>query len=398
MEPTVESLQGAAPLEPRLLSLGRKDAERVLEVYVRRSLSLTDGPGRDRKPRGRGGDRKGATTLKGEVRRSISELDSLGPSREVSKEVKVPGDPKPSESPARSVTPLERSTEKPKKVSKKGKKSVLKSLFSYFWKKGSEEKEDQEPASEEKPAPVSTQSQGVSASCLPVTRQLSEDQYTPTTPRPAKPLKRKSTLRKTFSFKSRGTDAPKKPTFLALRGTVHKQDAPETQPRYSYYEQLSVAMEDIVKAQEPVLEEMFQSAAPPAADIETDGGISACDQVLIEKIVSLLQREGDGIDEKLKESTALNSFFQGMTYSSFQQLADLYVETSEVMGQQPQVSPPELVKFAFTLDITAKVAGLCNHTVNRIMGFGNQYLQDRFTQFSNDQPRYVGDYPVESPD
>ncbi|MGH0187733.1 UNVERIFIED_CONTAM: hypothetical protein FKN15_026427 [Acipenser sinensis] len=398
MEQTVETLQGAPPLEPRLLSLGRKDAERVLELYVRRSLSVNDGPGRDRKPRGRGGDRKGATTLKGEVRRSISELDRLGPSREVSTEVKVPVDPKPSESPARSVTPLARSTEKPKKVSKKVKKSVLKSLFSFFWKKGSEEKEDQEPASEEKPAPVSTQSQGASAGCLPVTRQLSEDQYKPTTPRPAKPLKRKSTLRKTFSFKSRGTDAPKKPTFLALHGTVHKQDAPETQPRNSYYEQLSVAMEDIVKAQEPVLEEVFQSAAPPAVDIETDGGISACDQVLIEKIVSLLQREGDVIDDKLKESTALNSFFQGMTYSSFQQLADLYVETSEVMGQQPQASPPELVKFAFTLDITAKVAGICNHTVNRIMGFGNQYLQDRFTQFSNDQPRYAGDYPVESPD
>ncbi|XP_041084840.1 apoptosis facilitator Bcl-2-like protein 14 isoform X2 [Polyodon spathula] len=398
MEPAVETLQGAPPLDPRLLSLGRKDAERVLELYVRRSLSLNDGPGRDRKPRGRGGDRRGAKNVKGEVRRSISELDHLGPSSEVGKEVKVPVEPKLSESPTRSVTPLGSSTEKPKKASKKGKKSVLKGLFSFFWKKSSEEKEDQEPTSEEKPASGSTESQGAPAGCLPVTRQFSEDHYSPTTPRPAKPLKRKSTLRKSFSFKSRGTDAPKKPTFLALRGNVHKQEAPETQPQYSYYEQVSVEMERIVKAQEPVLEEVSQSAAPPAADLDTDGTISAGDQLRIDQIVSLLQREGDIIDEKLKESTDLNSFFQSMTYSSFQQLADRYVETSEVRGQQPQVSPPELVKFAFTLDITAKVAGICNHTVNRIMGFGNKYLQDRFTQFSNGQPLNLIDYPIESPD
>uniref|UniRef100_K7F089 B2L14 protein n=2 Tax=Pelodiscus sinensis TaxID=13735 RepID=K7F089_PELSI len=69
-----------------------------------------------------------------------------------------------------------------------------------------------------------------------------------------------------------------------------------------------------------------------------------------------------------------------ISYSSFKHLADVYVR-KEVTAQGPEMSPEEL-QFAFAVHLTAKVAGICNHAVNRIMGFGTQYLQDTFVQFS----------------
>lgn len=79
---------------------------------------------------------------------------------------------------------------------------------------------------------------------------------------------------------------------------------------------------------------------------------------------------------------SVSSFFRNLSYSSFQQLADRYVQ-EEIPSHLPQqTTAPELVRFAFTLDFTARMAGLSNQAVCRIMGFGNQYLEDRFTQLS----------------
>lgn len=68
-------------------------------------------------------------------------------------------------------------------------------------------------------------------------------------------------------------------------------------------------------------------------------------------------------------------------------MADQYVQ-SEVPNKktQPPVVAPELVKFAFTLDFTARVANLNRQATGQIMGFGNQYLQDHFTHMSESHP------------
>lgn len=83
---------------------------------------------------------------------------------------------------------------------------------------------------------------------------------------------------------------------------------------------------------------------------------------------------------QIKEDVGLSAFFRNISYSSFKHLADVYVN-NEVTASVPDRHPEE-VQFAFAVHLTAKVAGICNHTVNRIMGFGNQYLQDSFAQFS----------------
>ncbi|NWI33429.1 B2L14 protein, partial [Sula dactylatra] len=69
-----------------------------------------------------------------------------------------------------------------------------------------------------------------------------------------------------------------------------------------------------------------------------------------------------------------------MSYSSFKDLADAYVH-NEMTASRPNIDPQE-IQFALTVHLTAKVAGICNQAVNRIMGFGTRYLEDSFAPLS----------------
>ncbi|XP_069046403.1 apoptosis facilitator Bcl-2-like protein 14 isoform X1 [Lepisosteus oculatus] len=363
-------------VNPQVLSLGQKDAQRVLEVYVRRSLSLNEGTLDKHKNR----VRRWETTMggNGRVRRASSDTSvDLGPPDK--QDPKMASEPAQSESPA---APQGSSTElikKHKKAAKKGKKtSFLKSVISLFSRKGNEEKEEKEANSEERlDASMPPESPSFPVTCLPISRSRSGQTSA------SQRSRRKSTLKKTFSFRSRVADegipkTPKKPSFLALRTTVHKPEAVSyAGPRQLYYEKLSEEMVRIVKEVKDIPDEPITSTTKKSSKVADK------DEELIKKIVSILQSEGDLIDEKLKENVTMSNFFQRMNYSSFRELADQYVET-ETPSRRPQGNPPlELVKFAFALDFTAKVAGICNHTVSCVMGFGNQYLQDRFTQYQN---------------
>ncbi|KAM6927789.1 uncharacterized protein FYW49_003956 [Xenentodon cancila] len=80
-----------------------------------------------------------------------------------------------------------------------------------------------------------------------------------------------------------------------------------------------------------------------------------------------------------------------MSYSSFQKLADAYLEKEVTPAQSPPTvlpTAPELVKLAFTLDFTARIANLFKQNVGHITGLGNRYLEDRFeyTQACTDHP------------
>ncbi|NWU70880.1 B2L14 protein, partial [Pterocles burchelli] len=70
-----------------------------------------------------------------------------------------------------------------------------------------------------------------------------------------------------------------------------------------------------------------------------------------------------------------------MSYSSFKNLADAYVRKEMTTASRPNVNPQE-VQFAFAVHLTARVAGICNQAVNRVMGFGTRYLEDSFAPLS----------------
>lgn len=110
---------------------------------------------------------------------------------------------------------------------------------------------------------------------------------------------------------------------------------------------------------------LFRSGKTPSWS--KDSGFTSCFLLLI--------------SWQLKDNPTLTSFFQRMSYSSFQLLADAYLnEEASPIHNPPTVLPtaPELVKLAFTYDFTAKVARLSRQNVGHITGLGNRYLQERF--------------------
>lgn len=84
---------------------------------------------------------------------------------------------------------------------------------------------------------------------------------------------------------------------------------------------------------------------------------------------------------QLKQNFTLGNIFQGLTYSSFQKLADAYLQEEVSPSNTPLTvlpTAPELVKLAFTLDFTARIAALSRHNISHITSLGNRYLLDRF--------------------
>ncbi|XP_039421424.1 apoptosis facilitator Bcl-2-like protein 14 [Corvus cornix cornix] len=82
---------------------------------------------------------------------------------------------------------------------------------------------------------------------------------------------------------------------------------------------------------------------------------------------------------QVREDARLQLFFRDMSYSSFKNLADAYVQR-ELTASRPNINPQE-IQFAYTVHLTATVAGICSQAVNRIMGFGTRYLEDSFVPY-----------------
>ncbi|XP_057194306.1 uncharacterized protein LOC130556959 isoform X2 [Triplophysa rosa] len=424
---SISSEQNTQP-SPQLLSVGEKDRKRLLEVYVKRSLSLNDGsqcPRRqeqrshkwvtiaERKKR----DRKHSsdTSLNLSLQNSIADEDVVQeafaasePDKKVEtssekkfKKWKIKGslrrndgsnasqkcNSKPkkrfqldkAKEDENDVLPLSTNTagdaqtkrsdelessleERKTKDGKKSKKPTVWKSFLNWFSKGNQEKEQDPPTAEES-LPVS-QPLRPQISCLPIPETLSKSD---SGLRRSKNMKKKQTNRRSAKWRRSGDMSTGKPV--------------EVEPNDCYYEKVSEELEKIVH-------EVKDGPADGNAAFQPTGqnGVKNYEEV-IKRITELIKQEGDSIDDKLKDNVVVNSFLEGISYRSFQQMADQYVQ-SEVPDKKTQrpVAAPELVKFAFTLDFTARVANLHRQATGQVMGFGNQYLQDRFTHMSESHP------------
>ncbi|XP_043080370.1 uncharacterized protein LOC122328631 isoform X2 [Puntigrus tetrazona] len=189
------------------------------------------------------------------------------------------------------------------------------------------------------------------------------------------------TLRKNHSlrriFCSRQNDEKRetlaKDSSLVLGGAEGLSDV-SVDSDNTYFEKVSEELELIVKE--------IQCSSPedaPLPSVASLGDCSSSGDDTTERIISLLKQHGDAIDQRINVNKSVQDFLQKLSYISFQQLADRYI--AQIPSPLPQTTDAsaELVRLAFTLDFTAKVAGLCSQAVGRIMGFGYQYLQDSFT-------------------
>ncbi|XP_035005564.1 uncharacterized protein LOC118103018 [Hippoglossus stenolepis] len=339
----------------QLIFVPHKDTIRLLEVFVKRSLSVNDGSLSSKR-----NQRKEKWVTKKERRHSSDPslhsadgFSKIGTFSPVGPFTALP-DTFPKE------------PEKRKKRSKKNKKSSFwKNIVGFFSGKNSEDKdEEQESATEPSRDSMLEPASEAAITCLPTA--------------PAASLKKSSrtkSLRRRFSRRRMSLIKPNRPGKDLIAADISDFEAvTSVEPTESYYEKVSEELEKIV------LE---------VKDKEEDRALS--NEEVINRIIALTKEEGDAIDNKMRDNPTLNNFFQGMSYSSFQILADAYLKKETTPTHSPPTllpTAPELINLAFTLDFTAMVAGLSRQDTSYITRLGNRYLQDRFeyNQACTDHP------------
>nr|XP_009500294.1 PREDICTED: uncharacterized protein LOC104042536 [Phalacrocorax carbo] len=414
----------------KILSLDRQEAKKVLEIYVRRSLSCCENSLVAKKrlqERAGGRGRKAGGIQRSESDFSKYSCAKLSPKKDRKEGPKAPDldealecDSKtPGEVPKEELKPKTKST----KNSSRGKtqRTWFKSFLNFLFKKSPEDQKEnagQKPKEKDAKAAHSSKPEGA--------KRPGVDSHT--SPPLGRAPKRGPSLKRAFSFKKhaeeeRGEAAAgaraKRPSCLPLRHIQHQVGPPPpltptpNQPTVNstsaglllgsytdveqpdgYYARLSEEIGLIVQGSESKGSTARGCREPPRP-ASADGIDEA-----IRRIVTLLQSAGDELDRQVKEDARLRTFFSDMSYSSFKDLADAYVR-KEMTASRPNVNPQE-IQFALTVHLTAKVAGICNQAVNRIMGFGTRYLEDSFAPLSyskilQDKEKFSTDN-CESPD
>ncbi|XP_067387633.1 protein BNIP5 [Emydura macquarii macquarii] len=376
----------------KILSLNRTEAKKVLEIYVKRTLSNCDD---SRAAKRRMEEAKGAQVKKvTKLRRSVSDFCRYSSSKTIMRKsqadrVKAA---RLDDALSEKSKPLAcgNTTEDEQKPKAKGLKSLsqgknqsswIKTLLNSLSRKNTADcKEHSHKKTKEKDANLQW-----APSCTETEADTRTKADFSSSSRPGKTIKKRSSLRRVFSLKKNATEQEnragmeagtkgKRPSFLPLQN-IHRPSSPGRKEHELYYTQVSEEIQLIIQGNESKgnRKHSYEDPLRPAGTPESE-------EAIIRKIVALLKSTGDHLDEKIKEDTSLITFFKDISYSSFKHLADVYVN-KEATAQEPELNPEEL-QFAFAVHLTAKVAGICNHAVNRIMGFGNQYLLDTFQQFS----------------
>ncbi|XP_058259849.1 uncharacterized protein LOC131362099 isoform X2 [Hemibagrus wyckioides] len=280
------------------------------------------------------------------------------------------------------------------KKSKEGKKikrpSILKSFLGWFTRGNTEKQDEQDDDGKTEETVPTPEPATPPLSCLPISTGDG------IILRHTKSTRRRRSQRR-LSLKRRSGDmgldkTTMRPLTLDLSTEAHNsqvQSIEEVEATSSYYEKMSEELEKIVNE---VKNSPTEENKTFAASIQPTDAVasSRSQEEIIKRIIDLIKQEGDVINDKLKENTIISSYFNTITYGSFQQLADQYVnsEAHQQTTQQPVVAT-ELVKFAFTLDFTARVAGLSRHAPGHILGFGNQYLKERFIYTCESHPHFT---------
>ncbi|XP_010179753.1 PREDICTED: apoptosis facilitator Bcl-2-like protein 14 [Mesitornis unicolor] len=369
----------------KILSLDRQGAKKVLEIYVRRSLTCHENSLAAKKTLQEGVRRRGKKA--DGLQRSKSDFSKYSCAKLVPKKEQEE-EPKASdldtalddESKALGEVPKEKLEPKRKstKNSSQGKtqRTWFKSFLNLLFKKSSEEQKEtagQKAKEKDAKAPYSSKTEGAKRPGEGVS----------TSPPLGRAPKRRPSLKKVFSFKKhleeeRGEAAAgasaKRPSCLPLRHIQAPATPADVEQRDGYYARVTEEIGLIVQGSEGQGSRARGYGEPPQP-----AGADGIDEA-IKRIVALLQSAGDELDRQVKEDARLRTFFRDISYSSFKNLADAYVH-KEMTASRANVNPQE-IQFAFTVHLTAKVAGICNQAVNRIMGFGTRYLEDSFAPLS----------------
>ncbi|KAK2894638.1 hypothetical protein Q8A67_011867 [Cirrhinus molitorella] len=114
--------------------------------------------------------------------------------------------------------------------------------------------------------------------------------------------------------------------------------------------------------------------------IESDGDKDV-DQDVIEKLVDLLKKSGDDLNERILSNHELLGYLQRtFSYNFFKRLTDAFI--TSVVPEYLQ-SRRKREQIAMTFEVTSRLNALDLHPMNRSMGYGAQYLQEYFALWVN---------------
>ncbi|XP_064029615.1 uncharacterized protein LOC135191333, partial [Pogoniulus pusillus] len=382
-----ERLRWDAERQPlgRILSLDRQEAKRVLEIYVSRSLSCRESLPAARKGLQEGARRRGRKA--DGLQRSTSDscqasCAKLSPEKDREERPKALDTDKALDDESKAAKEVPKEKPEPKKKSSKtscqGKSqhTWFKTVINFLFRRSSEEQKEssgQKAKEKDARAPHSSKPEAAKRSGVDSS----------TSPALGRAPKRRPSLKRVFSFKKhaeeeRGEAAAgaraKRPSCLPLRHIQAPATPADLEQPDGYYARVSEEIELIVQGSEGQ-----GSRAAGAEDPPGPGSTGSVDEA-IKRIVALLQSAGDELDRQVREDAQLWMFFRDLSYSSFKDLADAYVHR-EMTASRPDVGLQE-VQFAFTVHLTARVAGICSQAVNRVMGFGTRYLEDSLPPYS----------------
>ncbi|XP_072336749.1 uncharacterized protein [Scyliorhinus torazame] len=337
------------------VNLSTLKPKRVVEVHIKRSLSMKEDGSRLKELKWRSlpakipqinvSHRDGAgpseLATRGRARGTASQASGDGTAFSVSNSFSIEPDMVKEASKGRS------------KDKKKGKKSqtFLGKIASFLWRKKGDEKKDEGCKTSKESAPPQVESPPDETGEQLDTQGAPEE---PATTHKSK-SKRKSSLRRVFSFKRNnpevkesgsGCPGPNKskavrPKHLDLRDVCRPRPGKTDRDSEHLYEQVSEEVDRIVRTLE--FSEGIENNLNRRSlreKTETNGPKESVDNSIY-KIIEILQNIGDRVDTELQRNSLLSTFFKDISYNSFKELADQYIESEETANNTENNPSPD---------------------------------------------------------
>ncbi|MBW00285.1 Apoptosis facilitator Bcl-2-like protein 14, partial [Eschrichtius robustus] len=78
-----------------------------------------------------------------------------------------------------------------------------------------------------------------------------------------------------------------------------------------------------------------------------------------------------------RDKALMNSFQDGLSYPVFKTITDQFLSGVDTRGESEVKA--QGFKAALAIDVMAKLTGIDNHPMNRVLGFGTKYLKENFS-------------------
>ncbi|KAL6479028.1 hypothetical protein MHYP_G00124610 [Metynnis hypsauchen] len=110
-------------------------------------------------------------------------------------------------------------------------------------------------------------------------------------------------------------------------------------------------------------------------DVVKDG----VDNHVIQRLVELLKKCGDELNEEIQKDRELMGYLQNsFSYTVFENVASAFVGSVVPTSTQKEEASEQKALIAWTFEMTSRLTALDLQPMNRVMGFGAQYLHQHF--------------------